>query len=107
MIKYAIYSIKRATTVIEAEVREVSIMEDCSLSWRLQPGESLYEFISPKVLEGERWFSWFLYDSKEVAMEQAIILTNQEAERTARKSHTEIDQDVLAENLAAIKFLPL
>lgn len=107
MIKFIPQTIKGQTSVYEIEVKPVTLLEDPSLSWRAKPGEILYKVISPKNFAEEKWWSFYMYDSAEKALEVASGLLNENAARTARKDHTELDEANLSERIAAITLVNL
>jgi len=103
MRKFISKTFKDETSVIELEVEEVSLMQDQSLAWRLQPGEKLYEVILPKSLAGERYYSYFLHDYAGACHSYAIEELTQETKRTAEKRHTVVDETLLQSKIDGIE----
>lgn len=105
--KFAPHSLRDQTSIYEIEVKPVSLLEDPSLVWRAQPREVYYKVVSPKQFAGEKWWSFFMYDSEEEALAMATSRVNEEATRDARKAHIEIDQEKLTAKLSSIKIISL
>lgn len=103
MRKFIVSTFKGTTTVIEVDVRDVTWTEDPSLAWQLKNGEGCYVIQSPASLAGERYYSWAFFETDESALQSAIFGVEQEAERSARKAHTDVDQSLLSSKLSSIK----
>lgn len=107
MIKYSIQTLKGATSIIEVELRQVSLLEDPSLAWRINAPECMYYIVKPSSFPGEAFMSWAFFDSRECALAKAQADILHEAKRTAEKSHSNFDNERYQERLSAIKFVNL
>ena len=107
MRKFISKTFKDKTSVIELDLKEVGLMEDQSLAWRLQSWEKLFEVLAPASLAGERYYSYFLYDYPEACHTYAIDELTQEAKRTAEKRHTTVDKDLLQSKIDGIDIVML
>lgn len=97
---YVITSAKGVLTITQVEAKQVTLLENPNLLNRDVQFDILHS--KNKALIGERWYGWAFYETGEDAKRQALKDIRAEAERTARKAHTEVDEEVLQEKFKTI-----